>query len=207
MDLIGQQGPSAKLHLVILDLLVLGLQLVNLGILLLKRRAKAAASTPDASATPGADGASSGAPAPASTQTLEDEERGQLRSEHEELDIELQDLNLGSSTTPAAAQRDVARDAMDEYQGDETSSREQDTLLSSTERRTDSSLFDAFNTGEIVVADLNIARLVVEQSTNYLLRRQSSMVDTGQTTASAVYTAGSGGLGYRFRIGNRTFAV
>ena len=101
MDFIGQKGPISKTHLLVLDLLVLLLQLVNLGVVAVKKKASAAAEAPvHSTSTTTRTAGTRGEPVGGDQQTLDDEERGQLRSDHQPVDIELQDLN---PSTGAAA--------------------------------------------------------------------------------------------------------
>lgn len=221
MDLIGQKGPSSKLRLLLLDVLVLGLQLINLAVLLLKRRASAAAASGSAatnSNTVTATSAQVPAAAAGGGQTLDFEERGQHRSDHEAVDIELQTLNPSgsaaqrSSTTTTAPAEDPSPDVEDD-----DGSREQTALLSSLDQAdepdSDTHLFSAFNTGEIQIADLNIPRMVREQMIEYY---HQTPVDTAATnTAAEAATArrnrlaarlgfGNDGFGFRIRIGSQT---
>ena len=186
MDFIGEKGPTSKLHLVLLDLLVLGLQVLNLGILLTMRKAKEA-SEPATSAA-----------RTAPSQTLDFEERGQHQSDHRPVDIELQDLN------PSAAQGETSYDDAD-------NERERDSLLATATPTSDAHLFDAFNSGEIVIGDLNIAAIVRDQFLNY---RTPVMSEAGTTAtgagagtrlSSASFTGTN--LGFRFRMGNRIWGI
>jgi hypothetical protein len=144
MEFIGQQGPTSKLHLVILDLLVLTLQIVHLSTFVLRQRVKDSLQTAPIP-VPGA--------AAIGRQTLEDEERGIRGSAEQQRtqDIELQALDSSGEAVEAG---DTA---------------EHEALLASTAapHRTDASIFDAFNSGQIVIADLDIYDTVREQFLAY----------------------------------------
>lgn len=186
MDFIGQKGPSSKLHLVLLDFLVLGLQLVNLGILLVRHKAKEASGTATASASATA--------APAPTQTLDFEERGQLSSDHQAVDIELQNLNSAGREEATVEESPV-------------NEREREALLASSTapRSSDSHIFDAFNSGEIMIADLNLPTMIVEQFLNY--RHPLPQIDQPVTPGMATASFTGTGLGFRMRIGNRIWGI
>ncbi|GAB7343433.1 hypothetical protein MBLNU457_1460t1 [Dothideomycetes sp. NU457] len=200
MDFIGQKGPTSKIHLLCLDVLVLILQLVHIGILSVKKKAKAAADGPAtaASTTPAI-------PAAPSLQNLDFEERGQLRSDHQQVDIELQELNPDSTLARRAAPQvaDEAEGADEDGEGEE-----RQRLLQTTETpRSDRHIFDAFNSGEIMVADLNLYNIVREQ---FMLTRQTvEATQSGDSSTSGISSAGftGTGLNFRFRIGNRIWGV
>ncbi|KAF2482363.1 hypothetical protein BDY17DRAFT_324650 [Neohortaea acidophila] len=162
MDFIGQQGPSSKIHLVLLDILVVVLQLVLLAAGTLRKRLKdkassatpASTSTTPSTNTAAAPTTTTTAPAaPAtqpSTQDLDSEERGVRRS-MEQHDIEMQTLNpSGTATSPAAS---IAEPSA------------HDALLANTSApATDEHIFDAFHSGQIVLADLDIWKTIKEQA-------------------------------------------
>lgn len=189
MDFIGQKGPTSKLHLVFLDFLLLGLQLVALGTHLTREKVKKQATTPPpASAAPAA--------TVAPTQDLDHEERGLRRSDHDPVDIELQTLNPSG--------RQVESEPIST--GQEEVNEEREALLaSSMPPRTDAHLFDAFNSGEIMIADLDISALVITQY------RESQDVQSEITTSPPGSTLSErlarGGLGFRIRIGDRILGV
>ena len=142
IDFIGQKGPSSKVHLLVLDLVVLALQLTHLAADITRQRLRKMDTAAAAS----------------SSQDLDSEERGIRRSD-EVQDIEMQDLNSsGAAAIPANSIED-----------DEAGSSERDTLLSSSSsavtavRTDDQHIADAFNSGQIVLADLDIARTVKQQ--------------------------------------------
>lgn len=143
IDFIGQKGPTSKLLLIFLDLVVMALQLVHLSAHVARSRLnESLTSTAAASALH------------AITQDLESEERGVRRSaEVLRLDaqatVELQSLNrLGNATT------------LPDADGEESD--EGDSVLASTASPTDDFIFDAFKNGQIVLADLNPLRTVKE---------------------------------------------
>lgn len=143
MDFIGQQGPSSKVLLVFLDFVVLLLQLVHLAAGMTRRRL---------SEKPAAADSVQSAPAvPAASQDLDSEERGVRRSD-EQQDVEMQVLNA------AGARSDVHTD-----HADVESNSERESLLANTSPRTDTHIFDAFHSGQIVLADLNVVRSAREQ--------------------------------------------
>lgn len=149
MDFIGQKGPTSKGHLLMLDLLVVLLQVTHLAANAVRKGLRET-STPAAAAAPQA------AP-PAvnrSQQDLDAEERGVRRSD-ELQDIEMQSLNA-SGTAASATQTSAADDANE--------SSERDTLLANTVPRTDSHIFDAFNSGQIVLADLDLWKNIKHQA-------------------------------------------
>ncbi|KAK5131407.1 hypothetical protein LTR08_000943 [Meristemomyces frigidus] len=152
IDFIGQKGPSSKTHLLLLDLLVLVLQLYHLSAHITRQKLRDTDATAVSVTT--TSGRSYTAPAP--SQDVDSEERGIRRSD-EIQDIEMQTLNpSGTAANPAIAE-------------EEESSTETDTLLSSTiatgtaPHTDDQHISDAFNSGQIILADLDIARTVKEQ--------------------------------------------
>ncbi|KAK4550177.1 hypothetical protein LTR36_003144 [Oleoguttula mirabilis] len=152
MDFIGQKGPTSKTALLLLDVLVVMLQLGQLSMHITRQRLK-----DTAVAVTTSNGREYTASAP--VQDLDSEERGVRRSD-EQQDIEMQTLDR--SGVAAAAPTTNSED-----QEDETT--ERDTLLSTTataprpNNNTDSHIFDAFNSGQIVLADLDIAKTIKEQ--------------------------------------------
>jgi len=147
MDFIGQKGPTSKMHLLLLDLLLISIQLVQMTAHITRKRLR----EPSAPAT-----ASTGretVPAATVSQDLDHEERGVRRSD-EQQDIEMQTLDPDGAA--------AARDSEDAVDVEATS--ERDTLLATTTApRTDAHIFDAFNSGQIVLADLDVWRTVKEQ--------------------------------------------
>ena len=89
IDFVGQLGPSSKLHLFLLDVLILGLQLVMLAVVVERQKLKDG-TTPAARQTSGVQ------PAEGTQQDHDSEERGVHRDD------------LSPSATDAEAPRDVA---------------------------------------------------------------------------------------------------
>lgn len=143
LDFIGQKGPTSKLMLVLLDLLVVALQLVHLSAIIARQKLKDGDAAPSAVAQPMA------------AQDLDSEERGVRRSielQHRGVQesIELQSLNTaGRAAEPAR-------------ESDEDEER-RNAALESTAPRSDEFLFDAFKNGQIVLADLNPLKTAQEQ--------------------------------------------
>lgn len=203
MDFIGQKGPTSKIHLILLDLLVLGLQLVHLTAhitrLKVKKLASVSTATPATPATPAADAQP--------TQDLDFEERGLHRSDHEPVDIELQNLNPAGRQVESPS-RDTTNDANNRRGA---SSEEQEPLLEEREAllsadtapQTDAHIFDAFNSGEIMIADLNILHVVRSQFVEF----QNAPRDTANTGTSLSERLAASGLGFRLRVGNRVLSV
>lgn len=182
MDFIGQKGPTSKIHLVLLDFVVLALQLIHLSILIAKQRAKEAA-----------EGAGSQHSA-RTTQNHDFEERGLLRADHDPVDIELQDLNPSGR-----------HEGPEESTEPEGGGGERDALLASTAPASDAHIFDAFNSGEIIIADLNIAETVRTQFLKY--RDASSQRDPNAGLASRLSSSGLNPLTFRIRVGNRIWSM
>ena len=168
MDFVGQKGPTSKFHLVLLDVLILLMQLVHLAASTTRQRVKQQTSS---TTTP-----------PTGVQNHDFEERGQHRSDHQPVDQELHSLNPAngpSEETESPAQPDAESD-------------ERQALLASTAPRTDSYIFDAFNSGEIMVAHLNLFDVI---KTHF-----NEMRDPVQPTSTAPSTAG----GLRARLADRS---
>ncbi|KAK0260023.1 hypothetical protein B0A54_09507 [Friedmanniomyces endolithicus] len=158
IDFVGQKGPSSKVHLLLLDLLVVMLQLIHLSAHITRQRLKQGSisvTTPSGRRyTPSAS---------TSRQDIDAEERGVRRS-GEQQDIEMQTLNpSGAPVTAEGRAEDRA---------------ERETLLASTTARTDAHIFDAFNSGQIVLADLNLPQTLQEQFWAY----QSAPREPGLST-------------------------
>lgn len=209
MDFIGQKGPSSKTHLVFLDLLILGLQIVCLGIQSVKRKAKDAAAetgvgsrTGNALNVTGSQSSVTGLAAAATTQTLDFEERGLHGSDHQAVDIELQNLNPEGARVESTSS--IPRAEQDEDEDDQ----ERESLLAAhTAPRSDSHLFDAFNSGEVIIADLDLQRVAREQF--IVDSQQSASTQDGRSTAANAFTASFSGTGlnFRMRIGNRILGI
>lgn len=145
IDFIGQLGPSSKVLMVLLDLLVVGLQMGMLSVVATRRRLddKGTVVTPPAQ--------------PAQGQDVDSEERGVRRSAELEQqgDIEMQSLN------PADRSFNDPPDAAE----DEEPSNDRDHLLALP--RSDAHIFDAFHSGQIVLGDFNVVRSAREQMAAY----------------------------------------
>lgn len=152
MDFIGQKGPSSKVHLALLDILVLVLQIVHLSAYVLRQRLKDNLTEPVTVPTVPAT-----VPAASTGQDLDHEERGVRRSieQQQNEEIEMQNLNPSGRST-----------AIDPA---EANSSEREALLASTAmpQRSDAHIFDAFNSGQIVIADLDVWKTVREQFLAY----------------------------------------
>ena len=198
MDFIGQKGPTSKLHLLCLDVLVLLLQVLHIGILTVKKKARAAAESPTTTTT----SAPRTVPTAPSQQNLDFEERGQLRSDHQQVDIELQELNSDGAT----ARQHISREP--DGPEEDTGGEERQRLLQTTETpRSDRHIFDAFNSGEIMVADLNLYKIMKEQ---FMLSREAvenAQSASGSTSGSSSASFAGTGLNFRIRIGNRILGV
>ncbi|KAF2224108.1 hypothetical protein BDZ85DRAFT_260407 [Elsinoe ampelina] len=121
-------------------------------------------------------------------QTVEFEERGELARENQEGDVELRELNRG-----------VRGGEEDEGEG------ERRRLLRVEPRRGDTQIVDAFNSGQVVVADLSFARIVRQQ-----LAEQREAAATGTDLEAGTTDLASrlrGGFGWRMRIGGRIVGV
>nr|POE48343.1 dsc e3 ubiquitin ligase complex subunit 4 [Quercus suber] len=153
MDFIGQKGPTSKIHLLLLDLLVVFFQLLQLCVYITSQRLK------DSSKTPGA---GTGRPA-GLRQTLDSEERGVRRS------VELQDIEM-QRLDPSGSN---AESSIHEDNGSTPAISEQEPLHPATapQSRTNANISDAFNSGQIVIADLDIAQTVSEQFWNFEFER------------------------------------
>lgn len=138
MDFIGQKGPTSRVHLLLLDFFVLALQVVHLSAYLLRQRLRQGLTD--------ATGVAETSTTSATAQTVEDEERGVRRSAEQERsdDIELQTLTSSgaASTSPPAEER------LDAFR---------------PPTRTEAHIFDAFNSGQMVIADLDITQTVKDQ--------------------------------------------
>ncbi|EME38321.1 hypothetical protein DOTSEDRAFT_75767 [Dothistroma septosporum NZE10] len=155
MDFIGQKGPSSKIHLLLLDVLSLVLQITQLSMHTQRQKLKESPATV-VSVTTSA-GTQYNAPAVGSGQSLDNEERGVRASAERERedDIEMQNLN------PAGSTAEIASEA--------AGLPEREALLERTTLppRTDAHIFDAFNSGQIVLGDFNLIRTIKDQSWAY----------------------------------------
>lgn len=174
MDFIGQEGPTSRIVLVLLDVLVMALQLVHFTAHISRKRLKdgaaATTTTPQAPET---------APAPSQGQDLDSEERGVRHSVElqRQDDIEMQTLN--ASGRPDAPSPNIAED------DSEPTNNERASLLSSPPQ-TDMHIFDAFHSGQIVLADLNVWRASREQ---FLTSRKAASSAEQREARRASYRA------------------
>ena len=175
MDFIGQKGPSSKMYLVVLDLLVLGLQLTHMSAAMARRRARDAANVTTPPAVGGAPQPVSSAPPAGVVQDIEAEERGMHRA-----DIEMQTLDSSgiASLEPASS----------------------NPVLESTAPRSDAHIFDAFNSGQIVLADLELWKHIKEQWHMVKDMRANAEASQYQTQARTLRAELAGSL-LRMRMG------
>lgn len=176
MDFIGQQGPTSRIALVLLDLLVMALQLVHFTAHISRKRLKDGAAGSNTTTTPQAPET---APTPSQGQDLDSEERGVRHSVElqRQDDIEMQTLNTSGS--PDAPSPNTAED------DSEPTSSERASLLSSPPQ-TDMHIFDAFHSGQIVLADLNVWKASREQ---FLSNRKVSSSAEQREARRASYRA------------------
>jgi hypothetical protein len=162
MDFIGQNGPSSTFHLLLLDCFVLALQVVHLSASVLRQRLRQGLLADDSVAA-----ATSSSPSTVTStaaQTVDDEERGVRRSVEEARGNDIEMRNLTSTTPPAEdehARLDAFRPA-----------------------RTESHIFDAFNSGQMVVADLNPAQTIKDQMMMISLTKSSQEDETANDRAT-----------------------
>ena len=188
MDFIGQKGPTGKMHLLLLDLLVVVLQLVHMSANVVRKRLRDGAVPVTVSAR-----AATAAAADGTAQDLDSEERGVNRAE-EAQDIEMQTLNPSGTATAAATTTSPSNDPPVE------SSSERDALLASTAiPRTDAPVFDAFNAGQIVLADLDIWKSVKEQ--------RKLMQNLAQEAANSTSSAASVEQTFRAELARRVLRM
>jgi hypothetical protein len=168
IDLIGQKGPTSKLHLVILDLLICALQCFMLAVHVERERL---ASTLAAFLKPGAE---AGLPRvePVTSQTHDaEEERGVMRDTvADNGDIEMQAMTSridGPSTNNEDPGRDLER------------ARLLDEPLPRELPEDDDNPLDIFWSGTAIVADFHIMETLRKQWDNY-----------GNASASALQTVG-----------------
>lgn len=154
MDFIGQAGPTSKIALLLLDLGVVVLQLGQLSMHVTRQRLKDSAAAPatNVPVTTSSGRVYTAAAAVSTHQDLDSEERGVRRSEEEEEEghaegIEMQPLDR----TGTAADTDVYSEPSSHapYRSPGTT--------------TDTHIFDAFNAGQIALADIDVVRTVREQ--------------------------------------------
>lgn len=160
VDLIGQKGPTSKIHLALLDMLVLGLQCVMLAVHIERERLAAVLKAPST--------ASGEARVTVPSQDHDAEERGVMRDAvMNSGDIELQSLppqaEAGPSTRPTEHEEDRARLLAEPPPPED---REEDAL-------------DMFWNGTAVLADFHVWNNIRMQWNDY-----------GHATGAALQTAG-----------------
>ncbi|KAF2155124.1 hypothetical protein K461DRAFT_276311 [Myriangium duriaei CBS 260.36] len=223
MDFIGQKGPTSRVHLVLLDLLIMTLQIFCLGAVAIRNKAKKGAEEQASTQTPSA-------PAPDMEQTLNHEERGQLASEHRTEDIELRNLNPARGEANAAADGDDETEHTGLLSGEQPAGdNESDDRLraldtGSAQSSADMHILDAFNSGQAVVASLSLPRVVREQIAlaalaEYAAARAGDATSSGISpdaggagngragTMGAAFASNGSRLGFRMRFGDRIFGV
>ena len=136
LDLIGQKAPASKAQLVLLDLLVVALKTVQLATVIVRSRLRSRPAAPHS-------GAGRDPVVPSSTQDMNSEERGVRRSQEED-GVELQSLDFDGERNQTTS----------EMQGSSTDEGRA-ALLASTEPHKDAKIADAFNSGQIALADLD----------------------------------------------------
>ncbi|KAK5124131.1 hypothetical protein LTR85_001834 [Meristemomyces frigidus] len=172
MDFIGQKGPTSKIVLVLLDLLVVVLQLGHLSMHITRQRLKDSALSVTTST--GREYTAAAAPS-STTQDLDSEERGVRRSD-EQQDIEMQTLDRSGAAQASANEEHGTEAERDSFLSSSSSS-----SSTTAPRTTDHHIFDAFNSGQIVLADLDIVQTVREQFWAYQLA-PSEEADTHSST-------------------------
>jgi hypothetical protein len=166
VDLIGQKGPTSKIHLVLLDLLILGLQCFMLAVHVEKERISALLAAYLLPATSATDQPRA---AVVAAQDHDAEERGIMRevvTDNE--DIELQPLALrddGPSTI--------------ETEGQERNEERERLLAEPPPREGEEDPLDSFWSGTAILADFHVI---------HNLKRQ--WADYGNATESAIQTMG-----------------
>lgn len=178
MDFIGQKGPTSKFHLVLLDLFMLALQLVMLPASIQRRKIRDAAEAEGTSRA-------SAAPAPASRQDVDSEERGVRRSQEED-GIEMQNLN------PSPRADESTRD---------TASEERESLLAPPRPQpaNDLAIIDMFNSGQITLINLDVFQAVKEQA--QLMRHPPPFSEVSARAEQRTLRAEIAGRMLRMRFG------
>ena len=179
IDLIGQKGPTSKLHLVVLDILVCGLQCFMLAVHV-ERERLAAVLAAFVSPTPVADQPRVEV---VSSQDHDAEERGVMREGvTSNGDIELQPITPRPEITSP-------RNNDDTVEQDE----ERDGLLAEPRRRLDTedddTPLDAFWSGTAIVADFHVLHTLREQWDNHGTASASALQTVGFSAEFAAVTA------------------
>ncbi|KAI9700534.1 MAG: hypothetical protein M1820_006833 [Bogoriella megaspora] len=186
LDFVGQKGPSSKFHMLLLDILVLMLQIVMLCAFIERQKLKQALASSSEQGSSNTSTTQQGSNAP-TAQNHDFEERGLLRSDPQALD----DIELQSLTATGASARPGAED------GAESDER----LEITSSRRTDAHIFDAFNSGQMIVTDLYVLDIIRSQYAENWNRSREAGPSLSTFSANL---PGGGSLGFRMRIGGRT---
>lgn len=166
VDLIGQKGPTSKIHLVLLDLLILGLQCFMLAVHVEKERLSAVIA---AYLSPTASTTDQPRAAVVSAQDHDSEERGVIRDVvTNNGDIELQPLASQNERPPTI-----------ETEGQERNEERERLLAEPPPREDDEDPLDTFWSGTAILADFHVI---------HNLKRQ--WADYGNATESAIQTMG-----------------
>jgi len=194
IDFIGQQGPTSKIRLVLLDLLTATLQLLMLSTFIEQQQLKdsSATTTSTASTTPGP-ALDTGGTSPAQDQ--DSEERGVLRSDATADDIELQPLGAARSHTQSEGRTG----------GDEDG--ERDELLAEPDEDSgggprDDPL-DMYSSGEAVVAELHLLDTIRNPRWIFENQTTSSVAASTGSSATMATNFARSGFGIRVRVGGR----
>lgn len=178
VDLIGQKGPTSKIHLVLLDLLILGLQCFMLAVHVEKERHSALLA---AYLSPASSSTDQPRAAVVSAQDHDAEERGIMRDgAPSNGDIELQPLaprNQGPSTI--------------ESEGQEQNEERERLLAEPPPRRDDEddSPLDTFWSGTAIVADFHVLHNLKRQWEDYGNATESAIQTVGFSAGFAAVTA------------------
>jgi hypothetical protein len=166
VDLIGQKGPTSKIHLVLLDLLILGLQCFMLAVHVEKERLSALIAAYLSPATSATDQPRTTV---VSAQDHDAEERGIMRTgATDNGDIELQ---------PMAARGDGPSTI--ETEGQERNEERERLLAEPPPREDDEDPLDTFWSGTAILADFHVIHNLKKQWADY-----------GNATESAIQTMG-----------------
>lgn len=207
MDFIGQKGPSSRIHLVLLDLLIMVLQLLSLGATSSRTRARKGAEEQKPSQTSEGDGGSGSQ----NEQTLDHEERGQLASEHRPEDVELRNLNPAQDSGAARDDETEHSALLSPHQDGDTPGNDNDERLRTLDPRAGlppgegQHIIDAFTSNQAVVANLALSRIVRDElGLGPLGSASTSTARSGSVTDGGINSAR---LRFRLRVGNRIFGV
>ncbi|KAI9784098.1 MAG: hypothetical protein M1839_002602 [Geoglossum umbratile] len=187
IDFVGQKGPTSKLRLIALDLVVLALQLVMLSVHIKRQTLKSMTSTARRSSSVTATPAEGVSPP---VQDLNFEERGLHRGDSEPIELQTFPPTHDNST------------AQGRTGGDEDG--ERDELLMEQHGLTGSGSgpepLTEFHHGELVAADIHILDTVRNQWWDYENNRSTTSGGTSTTGAMAA-TLSPRRFGIRIRVG------